>query len=327
MIGSLISVIIPVRNAERFIERTLKSVLTQTYSTFEVIVVDDGSTDRTGAVIESLARRDNRIRLFRGPSAGPSAARNAAAGYAKGGFIAPLDADDLWHPEKLARQMRVMQASSKVGLVYCWSLDIDESDLVVPPVVEKCTAAGDVVLELVARNFLETASVPLIRRSCFEAVGGYDPNLVKGSEDWKLGLALAGICEFGVVPAHLVGYRRSNASMSTHITAMEESIDLVIDWILERWPDLPRNIKRELFSNTNYYLAHKALTADNFISAMRYHIRSVRAKPSVMFSLNNLMFEARFLARVLGVRRAAISFRSPRVSFEDFQPKLPSSCD
>src|SRR5580700_1316546 len=235
---TLVSVIIPVLNGERFIARTLESAVAQTYRPLEVVVVDDGSTDQTPAIVDSVAARDSKIRFFRRPHSGLSATRNFAISQANGGLIAPLDADDLWHPEKIALQAEVMRTSSpKVGVVYCWSVDIDVDDHVIPPIREKCTAQGNVVVELAARgNFLENASVPLIRRSYLDAVGGYDTRLVKGSEDWKLNLTLAEICEFAVVPIHLVGYRRSSTSMSKNTAAMEQSIDHVERWIIDKWP-------------------------------------------------------------------------------------------
>ena len=105
----LVSVVIPVRNGERLIGRTLASALAQTYRNIEVIVVDDGSTDRTPALVETAAARDRRVRLLRRPHSGVTATRNFGISRANGSLIAPLDADDLWHQEKIARQVAAMQ--------------------------------------------------------------------------------------------------------------------------------------------------------------------------------------------------------------------------
>ena len=179
----LVSVVIPVYNGERFISRTLASVLAQTYNSFEVIVVDDGSTDLTPIIIEEAVVRDSRVRLFRKQNSGVAAARNFGISQALGELIATLDADDLWHPQKIARQVEVMQASSpEVGLVYCWSIEIDENDLIIPPISslktrKRSTAQGDVTAELARGCFIETASTPLMKRSSIDAVGGYDFHL------------------------------------------------------------------------------------------------------------------------------------------------------
>ena len=119
----LVSVIVPVYNGERFISRTLASVQAQIYSPIEIIVIDDGSTDRTASLVEAEAGRDSRIRLFRSKNLGVAAARNRGIAEARGHLIAPLDADDLWHPQKLAREAGLLQASKpSVGVVYCWSI-------------------------------------------------------------------------------------------------------------------------------------------------------------------------------------------------------------
>jgi len=119
--GHLVSVIIPAYNAARFIRRTLVSVLAQTHPDLDVIVVDDGSVDETVSIVEAIARDDPRVRLFRQKNSGVSAARNAALSVARGAYIAPLDADDLWHPAKLEKQLAVFaNRPANVGLVYCW---------------------------------------------------------------------------------------------------------------------------------------------------------------------------------------------------------------
>lgn len=106
----LVSVITPAYNAERYIGDAIRSVLAQTYTDWEMIIVDDGSTDRTCAIIESYAARDPRISLVRlKENSGPAVARNAAMARAQGRYLAFLDADDEWLPEKLAKQLRFMQ--------------------------------------------------------------------------------------------------------------------------------------------------------------------------------------------------------------------------
>src|SRR3954449_3573195 len=128
----LISVIIPAHNVERFVARTLESVLGQTHRALEVIVVDDGSTDGTAATVQSFADKDSRVRFIRSRNLGVSAARNLAIKESRGALIAPIDADDIWHPDKLTRQLAVMRAGSpKLGFVYCWSRGIDEQDRVI----------------------------------------------------------------------------------------------------------------------------------------------------------------------------------------------------
>jgi glycosyltransferase involved in cell wall biosynthesis len=129
--AGLVSVIIPAYNEAATIERTISSVRSQTYSNLEMQVVDDGSTDETAAIVQRLAGIDHRIMLLRKPNGGLSSARNYGIAHAGGEFIAPIDADDLWHPDKIKKQMAVMRdGGDQVGLVYCWSRAIDERDRV-----------------------------------------------------------------------------------------------------------------------------------------------------------------------------------------------------
>lgn len=104
----LVSVIIPAYNAESFIEETLKSVLAQTYPAIEVLVIDDGSQDRTPEIVAGMAERDPRVVLVKQSNAGVAAARNLGIDQSKGEFIAPIDADDIWYPENLEKQVQCM---------------------------------------------------------------------------------------------------------------------------------------------------------------------------------------------------------------------------
>src|ERR1700758_2381895 len=119
----LVSIIIPVRNGQRFVGRTLASALAQSYHPIEIIVVDDGSTDQTVPAVEAIAARDSRIRLFQRSHSGVTASRNFGASQASGSLLAPLDADDLWHRDKLSCQVAALQRSEKIGVVYSWAVE------------------------------------------------------------------------------------------------------------------------------------------------------------------------------------------------------------
>jgi Glycosyl transferase family 2 len=327
---TLVSVIIPVRNGERFVGRTLASALAQTYDPIEVIVVDDGSIDQTATLVEAAAGADNRIRVFRTQKSGVSAARNFGISQARGELIAPLDADDLWHPEKIARQVGLMQSSSpNVGLVYCLSLHIDEYDFLLglPPVAGRLPVAtsapqGRVIAELTLSNFIGNSSSPLIKRSCIDEVGGYDEN-VQYAEDWKLYLALAEICEFAVIPEWLVGYRHWTGSASRDVTAMAQSMELLGRWLKEKWPDIPEALWREREYRSSGYLAHRALEQNQFANALRYIAMGFAVRPAALFEPSSFVFGARLLIRMAGLRgsglRARGFFFPARVSFQEFQ--------
>src|SRR6266478_1546994 len=243
----LVSVIIPAYNASVTIERTLGSVVNQTYSNLEVLVVDDGSTDETALLVQRMADADPRIRLLQKPNGGLVSARNFGIAHAGGEFIAPIDADDLWHPEKIRKQMAVMRdRGDRVGLAYCWSRAIDEQDRVLWDVTP-CNLRGSVYAALIIRNFLSSGA-PLVRKCCAEAVGGYDATLAsRGApccEDLKFNLDIAERCDFDLVPEFLFSYRVHAGSMSTNIGAMLPSRKVVIEEARARHPELLNKLCR-----------------------------------------------------------------------------------
>ena len=299
----LISVIIPAHNVARFIGRTLDSVLKQTHRALDIIVVDDGSTDNTADIVQAIAQRDPRVRLFRTDKLGVSAARNMAIMQARAQLIAPVDADDIWHPDKLMRQLAVMRAGSdRLGLIYCWSRGIDDNDRVILPSWNNSSARGDVLQDIVIRGIAGNGSTPLIKRRFIEEVGGYDATATL-SEDWKFYTALAGVCEFDLVPQYLVGYRLHEDSASmTDAGRMEQAIAGCTAWIKQRWPELPAQVFVERDNLLGTYLAFLAIRQRDYRAALRHIGSSVRARPSAVFSGDVLRLLALIPLHAAGLR-------------------------
>lgn len=321
-VNDFISVVIPVRNGERFIGRTLQSVLNQSYRNFEVIIVDDGSTDSSIAIAKQVAANDPRVRYHSGPRAGVAAARNCGIAQARGEFIAPVDADDLWHKDKLLLQLHALrQAGARTGLAYCWSVYIDEADNTLsgkrrrPPRFE-----GDVLPALFEHNILGNASTPLIRHACLDLVGGYDPGLyldgAQGAEDWKLYLALAETCEFALVPRYLVGYRKPQDSMSANFVTMQRSMDLVRQWAQKRWPLLAEKHGKQERYLTYLYLAYTAVESNSFGHALLFFAGAIRAQPAQLVGLRTHIFMVRVLVKVVGVRGLSRKIWTPTTFWE-----------
>jgi glycosyltransferase involved in cell wall biosynthesis len=210
----VVSVVIPARNAARTLGLTLGDALAQTLQSIEVIVVDDGSNDETADIVRAAAFQDQRVSLIRGPHRGLPAARNAGIAAARGRFIAPLDADDLWHPTKLERQVAVLEeAGASAGLVYCGFRDIDKHGRVIrtpPPYFYN----GKVLNRHLYYNFVGNGSSPLFRRDILDVVGPYDESMVRGCEDYDFQLRIAAGFRFVYVRDYLVGYRRGDGGMS-----------------------------------------------------------------------------------------------------------------
>lgn len=257
---ALVSVIIPCFNGERTLARTLESVLEQRHANFEALIVDDGSTDSTRDIAAAFAARDPRLRLIDQPNFGVAAARNAGIAAARGAFLAPLDADDIWAPDKLAMQLgRFQELGANVGVVYCWFDYVDEDDGVFSGGF-RFSFEGDVLEHLCEVDFVGNGSNAMMRTALVREVGGYDSSLrarqAEGCEDWKLSLLLAERTRFAVVERPLVGYRILAGSMSRRTLASTRSAMLVSDEFAERRPEYAMKLRRHQLDREIYRLAN-----------------------------------------------------------------------
>ncbi|MGL4503477.1 MAG: glycosyltransferase family 2 protein, partial [Planktothrix sp.] len=193
---SEISIVIPAYNAQETIQKTIESVLNQTVQDFEIIVVNDGSTDSTLDAVSQI--HDPRIRVFSYPNSGAASTRNQGFKHSSGEYIAFLDADDLWANNKLELQLKALQNNPQAAVAYSWTDYIDESGEFLRPGTH-VTKNGNVYPALLVQNFLESGSNPLIRREAFAEVGGFDPSLL-GGQDTDLYIRLAARYPFIGVP-------------------------------------------------------------------------------------------------------------------------------
>jgi len=169
-----ISVIIPAYNHARYLAEAIDSVLAQTYAPLEIIVVDDGSTDGTPAVAASYG---DRIRYIRQENAGVGAARNNGIAAARGEYLAFLDSDDIWLPEKLEREIALFDADPQLGFVHCGVEKFDESG---QTTISMTGAEGWIATDLLRLDrevIAALGSCPIVPKHVAEEVGGYDPRL------------------------------------------------------------------------------------------------------------------------------------------------------
>jgi glycosyltransferase involved in cell wall biosynthesis len=185
----LVSVIIPSWNGAAVLEEALRSAQTQSYRHFEVIIVDDGSTDDTAKIAGRFCESDARFRLLHQANAGVSVARNTAMEQARGEFIAFLDADDVWMPGKLARQIPLFREDSRTNLVFTNFFAWDgEQDLAHRYRSDKPLPEGDAMPRLI-RSCLYLTSTVIVPRQFLSLAGGFDPEL-REAQDWDLFLRL-----------------------------------------------------------------------------------------------------------------------------------------
>ncbi len=313
---SLVSVVIPAYNAEQFIGRTLASVLAQTHPHLEVLVVDDGSQDRTPELVEAVARSDSRVRLICQANAGVSAARNRAIACANGEFIAPVDADDLWFPQKIERQLECFAGGPpEVGLVYTWTVMIDEDDNLSG---RWCAddSEGNVLLPLIYRNFIGSASVPLIRRRCLDEVGPYNLKLkvgsTQGAEDWDLYLRIAERYEFRVVREFLAGYRQVRGSMSRNYTAMIRFVSMVIDDVRARHPEVPQQLFDWAMGELYLTFSKSCYQVGSHTDALGWLGRAIQADPAYL--------QRSECYRLLGQVLLGLASRNPATAMRPTRP-------
>ncbi len=199
-----VSVVIPTYNRALYIDRALRSVLAQTYTDLEVIVVDDGSTDDTPGRVQALAQADSRIRYVRHETnQGAQAARNTGIQAAQGNYIAFLDSDDEWLPHKLEQQMLLyQQASDRVGVVYAGYLEVSDNGR--RPRRHLPTLRGDVYHHLLASYGVPILTL-LVKRGPLKQAGPLSAP-IRAYQEWDLCIRLARYCEFDFVPDCLAIY-------------------------------------------------------------------------------------------------------------------------
>ncbi len=307
-----VGVVVPMCNAERTIAATLESISRQSHAELDIVVVDDGSTDGSAAIVAAHARRDQRVRLLAQSNSGVAAARNAGAAAVQGDLLAFIDADDLWAPTKIEYQLAALDRSSdNTGLVYCWFASIDQADRVVsfgPQAQEE----GDVMESLFSANWIGNGSSILVRREAFDAAGGYDLTLrargAEGAEDILLCMRVSEQFEFRVVPRYLVGYRMRPGSMSTDALMLYRSTELVIEEYLRRYPGYAERLLRHEREARHFY-AYRAAAARRVGDASTLVIESLRAHP--------ILASFHFAKVALSIARGRIERRLDR------RPPLP----
>jgi len=244
-----ISVVIPTYNSASSLREAIESVLRQTYADFEIVVIDDGSTDDTGCVVRSFG---DRVCYWRQDNRGVSAARNHGIKKSRGQYVAFLDSDDLWLPGKLAEQIPLLDRDPEIGLVYSdWTV-VSEQIVLEPSYLSKLPAAsGHVFDELVQSGFILTSGT-VVRRRCLEDVGDFDETL-SIAQDYDLWLRICYRWKIALVNKPLVIKRSWDGSLSSNSLKTAAERIALFEKTLKNFPDMSpsrrRLVRRQLAIN------------------------------------------------------------------------------
>ncbi|WP_413199766.1 glycosyltransferase [Nostoc piscinale] len=250
-----ISVVIPTYNSEKTIKTTIDSVLSQSFTDFELIVINDGSTDSTLDIVSQI--QDARLKVFSFENAGGNVSRNRGLQKAVGEFVSFLDADDVWTSDKLVSQLEFLQDNIDAKVAYSWTDYIDENGKFLVS-GNHITVNGDVYERLLVSNFLENGSNPLIYREDLIELGGFDESL-SAAQDWDMWLRLAAKYSFVCVPKVQILYRVSANSLSSNLVRQEKACLHVLEGAYHTRELVNKNVWNLSLTNLYKYLVCKSL--------------------------------------------------------------------
>ena len=232
--AGLISIITPTYNRASYLPETIRSALGQTYTNFELIIVDDGSEDDTCSVLEPFLA-DTRVRYFYQKNQGQSVARNVAIAQSSGGLIAFLDSDDVWKPDKLEKQVAVFEAYPDVDIVHGDEAVIDERSVVISR-KNMARHSGFITRQLLADNSVSITTA-LVKRRCFEEMGCFDVS-VGVADDYELWLRFSARYRFHYEPGIVASYRVMADQISSDKYRRFEANEVIIRRFLARYGDV-----------------------------------------------------------------------------------------
>jgi len=296
----LVSVIIPSKNRPGLVQKTIDSVMGQTYRNVEIIVVDDGSNVPLPPMLAE--RFGDIVVCFRHESScGAPAARNFGATHAKGEFVAFLDDDDIWHPEKLEKQMAAFSSlGEEYGVVYCgYDFWIDGS------VIERKNIyhEADRLHEVALAGCPVGSPTPVIKKIFFEAVGGFDDSL-PACQDWDLWIRLSSVCQFFPVRQSLAHYRVHGDQISVDILNKINARKMILEKYRE---DISAN--RRILSMHYQRIGSLCSFADKKKEAKSYFWRSIQISKTNLGSWVHLILQyggrrvERFLIEKYGITK------------------------
>lgn len=276
-----VSVVITAYNSMTYLPETVESVLRQTFTDFEVLIIDDGSSDHIVQWASGLV--DPRVRLISQKNQGVGAARSTGIAHAQGEYVAFLDGDDLWEPTKLEKQVRCFQENPEIGLVHTWLAGIDQHSKPTGRVIGS-QIEGDVWQRIIERNMVACSSA-MVRRCCFETIGVFDRNL-RFAEDWDMWIRLAARYHFAVIKEPLVGYREHPNSKSKKYATRLQDFRTIIEKAFESAPFELLYLRNRSYGHINLCIAWKCLQGSevDYKSANYFRHQAILHYPQLRYS-------------------------------------------
>tara|TARA_R110002095_G_scaffold161072_1_gene139580 strand:- start:537 stop:1394 length:858 start_codon:yes stop_codon:yes gene_type:complete len=268
--SKLVSIIVPCYNQAHFLGESLQSVLNQTYSNWECIIVNDGSQDNTKSIADSWCNNDKRFKYLEKTNGGLSSARNAGITISKGEYILPLDADDILHESFLSTLVPELNNDESLAIVSCYSKFFFKNK---ENIIHELKPIGTTYNALLFENCLIATS--LFRKQCWEDVGGYDETMKKGFEDWEFWLAITKQgWKFKVVEEFLFYYRKSKKSML--IDTLENHRISNLEYVIEKHNEL-------------YEKHHEVTVKYLFFLVNMYRNTSLKSKKTTEYKIAKLL--------------------------------------
>ncbi len=285
----LVSVIMPAYNAETTIAESIQSVIDQTYQNWELIIVDDGSTDETSQIAESY--KEKRIRLIKKANSGVADTRNLAIQWSSGSLVAFLDSDDLWMSDKLEKQVEFFISNNNIfGLVHTGYIEFDKIREFNPKPfkhVSKRDISGNVTSQLMIHDFVATLTV-MVRKEVFDEVGLFDLNF-NGTEDWDLWIRIAQKYRFGFIDLPLAKYRLNPIGLSKTINKFEKELWKVVNKHLLA-SDLDRSKKNKGLWLYFRHMAHSYAKSNNPEIAFSFLVKAIKCRPTNIYNIASMFY-------------------------------------
>lgn len=293
-----VSVIVPVYNQEKYIEECVQSVLGQSYKDFELVVVDDGSTDKTPEILKKFG---SKFRYIRQKNKGASAALNAGIKASKGDFLAWLSSDDVYLPTKLDEQMKFFEEHPEASLVYTDFCVIDEKGKILREVrLPFYPNKKDFILNMIRGNFINGSSV-VFKKECIDRIGFFDESMVLHADE-NMWFRMLKHFSFGSVPKVLLKYREHAKMASKDLVAMKKFRYFNYEKLFKRYSlddifDNSQNLPRRRFlSKSNLELGLIFLKKDLPSLAFPRFLKSIQLDP---FEIRNYILPPVYLIKSL----------------------------